>query len=182
VGHDPVDGEIITAQNGRFGPYISKGKDSRTLQNEEQILSVNLEEALALLATPRVFGGRGRAAPKPPLKEFGNDPVSGKLVVAKEGRFGEYVTDGETNAGLKRGDILQDMNPERAYELLQLRREYIEENGGAPKKRGAKKTAAKKAPAKKAAAKKAPAKKAAAKKATVKKAAAKKPAKSADDS
>lgn len=164
VGHDPVDGEIITAQNGRFGPYISKGKDSRTLQNEEQILSVNLEEALALLATPRVFG-RGRAAPKPPLKEFGNDPVSGKLVVAKEGRFGEYVTDGETNAGLKRGDILQDMNPERAYELLQLRREYIEENGGAPKKRGAKKVAAKKAPTKKAAAKKAPAKKAAAKKA-----------------
>jgi len=181
VGHDPVDGEIITAQNGRFGPYISKDKDSRTLQNEEQILSVNLEEALALLATPRVFG-RGRAAPKPPLKEFGNDPVSGKLVVAKEGRFGEYVTDGETNAGLKRGDILQDMNPERAYELLQLRREYIEENGGAPKKRGAKKTAAKKAPAKKTAAKKAPAKKAAAKKATVKKAAAKKPAKNTDDS
>jgi len=181
VGHDPADGEIITAQNGRFGPYISKGKDSRTLQNEEQILSVNLEEALALLATPRVFG-RGRAAPKPPLKEFGNDPVSGKAVVAKEGRFGEYVTDGETNAGLKRGDILQDMNPERAYELLQLRREYIEENGGAPKKRGAKKVAAKKAPAKKAPAKKAAAKKAAAKKATVKKAAAKKPAKSTDDS
>ena len=181
VGHDPADGEIITAQNGRFGPYISKGKDSRTLQNEEQILTITLEEALALLATPRVFG-RGRAAPKPPLKEFGNDPVSGKPVVAKEGRFGEYVTDGETNAGLKRGDILQDMNPERAYELLQLRREYIEENGGAPKKRGAKKAAAKKAPAKKAAAKKAPAKKAAAKKATVKKAAAKKPAKSTDDS
>ena len=181
VGHDPADGEIITAQNGRFGPYISKGKDSRTLQNEEQILTITLEEALALLATPRVFG-RGRAAPKPPLKEFGNDPVSGKPVVAKEGRFGEYVTDGETNAGLKRGDILQDMNPERAYELLQLRREYIEENGGAPKKRGAKKVAAKKAPAKKAAAKKAPAKKAAAKKATVKKAAAKKPAKSTDDS
>jgi DNA topoisomerase-1 len=181
VGHDPADGEIITAQNGRFGPYISKGKDSRTLQNEEQILTITLEEALALLATPRVFG-RGRAAPKPPLKEFGNDPVSGKPVVAKEGRFGEYVTDGETNAGLKRGDILQDMNPERAYELLQLRREYIEENGGAPKKRGAKKVAAKKAPAKKAAAKKAPVKKAAAKKATVKKAAAKKPAKSTDDS
>ena len=172
VGHDPVDGEIITAQNGRFGPYISKGKDSRTLQNEEQILTITLEEALALLATPRVFGGRGRAAPKPPLKEFGNDPVSGKPVVAKEGRFGEYVTDGETNAGLKRGDILQDMNSERAYELLQLRREYIEENGGAPKKRGAKKVAAKKAPAKKAAAKKA----------SAKKAAAKKPAKSADDS
>ena len=164
VCNDPTDGEPITAQNGRFGPYISKGKESRTLQNEEQLLTITCEEALALLAQPRTFGGRGRAAPKPPLKEFGNDPVSGKPVVAKEGRFGEYVTDGETNAGLKRGDILADMTPERAYELLQLRREYIAENGGAPKKRVAKKAApkkatAKKAPAKKAAAKKAPAKK-----------------------
>jgi DNA topoisomerase-1 len=102
--------------------------------------------------------------------------VSGKPVVAKEGRFGEYVTDGETNAGLKRGDILQDMTPERAYELLQLRREYLAENGGAPKKRTAakkaapKKVAAKKIPVKKAAAKKkAPAKKAAAKKTTASK-------------
>jgi DNA topoisomerase-1 len=130
---------------------------------------------LALLAQPRTFG-RGRAAPKPPLKEFGNDPVSGKPVVAKEGRFGEYVTDGETNAGLKRGDILQDMTPERAYELLQLRREYLAENGGAPKKRtAAKKVTAKKAAPKKVAAKKIPVKKAAAKKkAPAKKAAAKK--------
>jgi DNA topoisomerase-1 len=163
LGNDPADGEPITAQNGRFGPYISKGKDSRTISSEEHLLTISLDEALALLAQPRTFG-RGRAAPKPPLKEFGNDPVSGKPVVAKEGRFGEYVTDGETNAGLKRGDILADMTPERAYELLQLRREYIAENGGAPKKASAKKAAAKKSPAKKAAVKKAAVKKAAAKK------------------
>jgi DNA topoisomerase-1 len=185
VCHDPIDGEPITAQNGRFGPYISKGKESRTLQNEEQLLTVTCEEALALLAQPRTFG-RGRAAPKPPLKEFGNDPVSGKPVVAKEGRFGDYVTDGETNAGLKRGDILADMTPERAFELLQLRREYVAENGGAPKKRGARAAAPKKAPAKKAVtkktvAKKAPAKKAAAKKTVAKKAPAKKKADKTDD-
>ena len=175
LGDDPADGEPITAQNGRFGPYISKGKDSRTISSEEQLLTITLEEALALLAQPRTFG-RGRAAPKPPLKEFGNDPVSGKPVVAKEGRFGEYVTDGETNAGLKRGDILADMTPERAYELLQLRREYIAENGGAPKKRGARAAAPKKA-----AAKKAPAKKAAAKKTAVKKTAPRQKADKTDD-
>jgi DNA topoisomerase-1 len=176
VGADPTDGEIITAQNGRYGPYVSKGKDSRSLQNEEQILTVTLEEALALLATPRVFG-KGRAAAKPPLKEFGNDPMSGRPVIGKEGKFGDYITDGETNAGLTRGDRMEVMTNERAYELLQLRREYIEANGGPKKKKaGGRKAAAKKAPAKKAAAKKAPAKKAAAKKAPAKKkAAAKKP-------
>jgi DNA topoisomerase-1 len=160
VGNDPTDDTPITAQNGRYGPYISKGKDSRSLQTEEQLLTVTLEEALALLAQPRVFG-RGRAAPKPPLKEFGNDPVSGNPVVAKDGKFGEYVTDGEVNAGLTRGDRLETMTNERAYELLQLRRDYIEANGG-PKKRGAKKAPAKKAAAKKSAAKKSPAKKKAA--------------------
>jgi DNA topoisomerase-1 len=180
VGVDPADGEPITAQNGRFGPYISKGKESRTLKSEEHILDITLDEALALLAQPRTFG-RGRAAPKPPLKEFGNDPVSGKPVVAKEGRFGEYVTDGETNAGLKRGDILSDMTPERAYELLQLRREYLAENGGAPKKRGARAAAPKKAATKKAPAKKATAKKAAAKKAVPKKSASAKRADKTDD-
>ncbi|MEY4159111.1 MAG: topoisomerase [Actinomycetota bacterium] len=180
LGNDPADGEPITAQNGRFGPYISKGKDSRTISSEEHLLNITLEEALALLAQPRTFG-RGRAAPKPPLKEFGNDPVSGKPVVAKEGRFGDYVTDGETNAGLKRGDILADMTPERAFELLQLRREYVAENGGAPKKRGARAAAPKKAPAKKAAVKKAPAKKTAAKKTVAKKAPAKKKADKTDD-
>jgi DNA topoisomerase-1 len=176
VGADPTDGEIITAQNGRYGPYVSKGKDSRSLQNEEQLLTVTLEEALALLATPRVFG-KGRAAAKPPLKEFGNDPLSGRPVIGKEGKFGDYITDGETNAGLTRGDRMEVMTNERAYELLQLRREYIEANGGPKKKKaGGRKAAAKKAPAKKAAAKKAPAKKTAAKKAPAKKkAAAKKP-------
>jgi DNA topoisomerase-1 len=176
VGADPTDGEIITAQNGKFGPYISKGKDSRSLQSEEQLLTVTLDEALALLATPRVFG-KGRAAAKPPLKEFGNDPMSGRPVIGKEGKFGDYITDGETNAGLTRGDRMEVMTNERAYELLQLRREYIEANGGPKKKKaGGRKAAAKKAPAKKAAAKKAPAKKAAAKKAPAKKKpAAKKP-------
>lgn len=172
IGADPTDGEIITAQNGRYGPYVSKGKDSRSLQTEEHLLTVTLEEALALLATPRVFG-RGRAAAKPPLREFGNDPVSEKPVVGKEGKFGDYVTDGETNAGLTRGDRMEAMTNERAYELLQLRREYIEANGGPKKKKaGGRKAPAKKAPAKKAAAKKAPAKKAAAKKAPAKKKAA----------
>jgi DNA topoisomerase-1 len=168
VGADPTDGELITAQNGRYGPYVSKGKESRSLQTEEQLLTVTLEDALALLATPRVFG-RGRAAAKPPLREFGTDPFSEKPVIGKEGKFGDYVTDGETNAGLTRGDRMEQMTNERAYELLQLRRDYIEANGGPKKKTGArkapakKKAAAKKAAAKKTAAKKAPAKKAAAK-------------------
>ena len=180
VGADPVDGEIITAQNGRYGPYISKGKESRSLQTEEQLLTITLDEALALLAQPRTFG-RGRAAAKPPLREFGVDPVSERPVVGKEGKFGDYVTDGEVNAGLTRGDRMESMTNERAYELLQLRRAYIEEHGTS-KKRGGRKGAAKKAPAKKTTAKKAPAKKAAvkkkaaARKAPAKKAAAKKAA------
>jgi DNA topoisomerase I len=105
------------------------------------------------------------------LREFGVDPVSEKAVVAKDGRFGVYVTDGETNASLTKGDRLEGMSPERAYELLAIRREQVIEKGGAPAKKAAatKKAAAKKAaPAKKAAAKKAPAKKAAAKKAAAK--------------
>ncbi len=179
LGVDPADGEAVTVQNGRYGPYVSKGKESRSLQNEEQILEISLEEALALLATPRTFG-RGRAAPKPPLREFGTDPVSGKPVVGKEGRFGDYVTDGEVNAGLTRGDRMEAMTNERAYELLQLRREYIAENGtgkkGARKKAAAKKTAAKSdSPAKKPATKKSAKKKAPAKKTAAKKTAAKKP-------
>ena len=175
VGADPTDGELITAQNGRFGPYISKGKESRSLQSEEQLLEVTLDEALALLATPRTFG-KGRAAAKPPLREFGNDPVSGKPVVGKEGRFGDYITDGETNAGLTRGDRMESMTNERAYELMQLRREYIEANGGPKKKSGTRKAAAKKVPAKKAAVKKTAAKKAGAKKTAAKKKAAPKAA------
>ena len=170
LGVDPADGVPVTAQNGRFGPYISKGNDSRSLQNEEQLLTVTLEDALGLLAQPRTFGRRG--APKPPLREFGNDPISGKPVVGKEGRFGMYVTDGETNASLSRGDRMESMIPERAFELLQARREYDEANPKKAKKGRKSSTAKKAAEPKKPAARKAPAKK----KAAPKKAAAKKKA------
>jgi DNA topoisomerase-1 len=165
VGFDPADGEIITAQNGRYGPYINKGKESRTLETEAEIFSVSIDQALAKLAEPRVYGRRGPA--KPPLREFGVDPVSGKAVVAKDGKFGVYVTDGETNASLTRGDRLEYVTPERAFELLAIRRDA---EPSTKRKKAAKKAVAKKvAPAK--AAKK-PAKKAVKKaaKKTVKKA------------
>jgi DNA topoisomerase-1 len=170
IGTDPADGEPIVANNGRYGPYVQKGKDFRNITSEEQLLTITLDEALQIFSQPKVFR-RGGASPasKGPLREFGPDPVSGKAVVAKDGRFGVYVTDGDTNASLSKGDRLEAMLPERAFELLALRREAIIEKGGAPAKKAvaAKKAAAKKAaPAKKAAAKKAaPAKKAAAKKA-----------------
>ena len=120
VGIDPADGVTITAQNGRYGPYITKDKDSRTLTTHDEIFSITLEQALALLAQPRKFGRRG--APKPPLRDFGTDPISGRPVIAKDGKFGTYVTDGETNASLTRGDRLEHMSPERAFELLAARR------------------------------------------------------------
>ncbi|WP_432054529.1 type I DNA topoisomerase [Streptomyces sp. bgisy022] len=166
VGTDP-EGQEITAQNGRYGPYLKKGTDSRSLQSEEQIFTITLEEALAIYAQPKQ---RGRAAAKPPLKELGTDPVSEKPVVVKDGRFGPYVTDGETNATLRSGDSVEEITPERGFELL------AEKRAKGPAKKAAKKTtkkaAAKKAPAKKATA----AKKTAAKKttATAKKTAAKK--------
>ena len=154
VGADPNDGEEITAQNGRYGPYLMKGKDSRSLPSEESIFTCSLDEALALYAQPKQRRG---AASAPPLKELGDDPVSGRPVVLKEGRFGPYVTDGEVNASLRRDDDPETIEPARAYELLADRRE----RGPAKKtaKKAAKKTA-KKTPAKKAA-KKTPAKKAA---------------------
>ncbi|TQK68281.1 type I DNA topoisomerase [Nocardioides sp. SLBN-35] len=157
------DGEEITAQNGRYGPYLKKGSDSRSLTSEDQIFGITLDEALKIYSQPKQ---RGRAAAAPPLKELGNDPVSGQPVVVKAGRFGEYVTDGEYNATLRKDDSVEAITIERAAELLAERRA----KGPAKKaaKRGAKKTAAKKTPAKKAAAKKAPAKKTAAKKATKK--------------
>ena len=114
------DGEEVVATNGRYGPYVKKGKESRSLADEEQLFSVTLDEALALLAQPKQ---RGRAAAKPPLKELGNDPVSEKPVVVKEGRFGPYVTDGDTNASLRAGDTVEGVTLERAAELLQARRE-----------------------------------------------------------
>ncbi|WP_193606760.1 type I DNA topoisomerase [Nocardioides lijunqiniae] len=162
------DGEEITAQNGRYGPYLKKGTDSRSLTSEDQLLTIGLDEALKIYAQPKQ---RGRAAAAPPLKELGNDPVSGQPVVVKSGRFGEYVTDGEYNATLRKDDTVESITIERAAELLAERRE----RGPAKKaaKKGAKKAPAKKAATKKAATKKAPAKKAAAKKTAAKKAAKK---------
>ncbi|GAA1375801.1 type I DNA topoisomerase [Streptomyces beijiangensis] len=165
VGVD-AEGVEITAQNGRYGPYLKKGTDSRSLTEEDQLFSITLDEALAIYAQPKQ---RGRAAAKPPLKELGTDPVSGAPVVVKDGRFGAYVTDGETNATLRTDDSVEEITPERGYELL------AEKRAKGPVK---KKTAAKKAPAKKAAAKKtttaAAAKKTVAKKTAAKKAPAKK--------
>ncbi|MGA0895318.1 MAG: topoisomerase C-terminal repeat-containing protein, partial [Ilumatobacteraceae bacterium] len=163
VGIDPADGEPILANNGRYGPYIQKGKDYRTISSEEQLLTITLDEALAIFAQPKVFRRGGSPAAKPPLREFGTDPVSGKPVLAKEGKFGVYVTDGETNASLSKGDRLEAMLPERAYELLSLRRDALIEKGGVAGKRAAatKKAAAKRAGTAKKAAKKSPAKKAA---------------------
>ena len=174
LGVDPADGREVVAANGRYGPYIYKDKETRSLDNEERLLSVTLDEALALLAQPKTYRGRGRTAAAPPLREFGTDPVSERPVVAKEGRFGTYVTDGETNASIGKGDRIEDMVPERAYELLALRREKIAADGGAPKRgrKAAKKTAAKKTAAKKSAAKKTAAKKTAAKKSAATKTAA----------
>ena len=124
IGHDPADGEVITAQNGRFGPYITKGKDSRSLTTEDQIFGITLPEALALLAQPKERGRRRAAgAAAGPLKELGDDPVSKKKIVLREGRFGNYVTDGDTNATLRKGDSPDSITPERAQELLAERRE-----------------------------------------------------------
>jgi DNA topoisomerase-1 len=125
------DGEEVIAANGRYGPYVKMGKESRSLETEEQLFTVTLEAALALIAQPKQ---RGRRAAAPPLKELGDDPVSGKPIVLKEGRFGPYVTDGETNASLRAGDTIEEITPARASELLQLRRE-----AGPPKKRAKKK-------------------------------------------
>ena len=118
VGTDP-DGVEITAQNGRYGPYLKRGTDSRSLETEEQIFDITLEEALAIYAQPK--RGRG-ATSRPPLRELGEDPTSGKPVVVKDGRFGPYVTDGETNATLRRDDDVESITPERGYELLAEKR------------------------------------------------------------
>jgi DNA topoisomerase-1 len=170
VGVDPADGAEITAQNGKFGPYIQKltadgKKDSRSLNNEEQLLTVTLDEAVSVFAQPKMR--RGQVA-KPPMRELGVDAVSGRQMVIKDGRFGPYVTDGETNASLRKADDVDALTDERASELLSDRRAA----GPKPKKVAAKKTA-KKSTAKKSIAKKSAAKKTTAKKTTAKKAAKK---------
>jgi DNA topoisomerase-1 len=162
LGADPENGEEITALNGRYGPYVKRGTDSRSIESEPALFTITLDEALALFAQPKL---RGRRAAAPPLKELGNDPSSGKAMVVREGRFGMYVTDGETNASLRKGDAVESLTPERGAELLAERRAAGPSVKKTARRAPAKKTAAKKAPAKKTAAKKTTAKKKAAKKA-----------------
>ncbi len=164
LGVDPGTGEEITAQNGRYGPYVKRGADSRSLENEPALFTTTLADALALFAQPKPRGRRAAAAP---VREIGADPSSGKPIVAREGRFGPYVTDGETNASLRKGDNIESLTVDRAAELLAERRA----RGPAPAKR-----ATRRAPAKKTAARKTAARKTTAKKGTAKKAAAKKAA------
>jgi DNA topoisomerase-1 len=168
VGEHAEGGEII-ASNGKFGPYLKWKDETRSLDAEEKLFTVDVEEALKVLAEPKKFGRR-QAAPAPPLKELGDDPVSQKPVVVKDGRFGPYVTDGDTNASLRKGDTIENITSERAAELLQIRRD-----AGPSKKRASKRAPAKKA-AKKTAKKtaKKPTKAGGAKKATKKAGAAKK--------
>ena len=139
------DGVEVLAHNGRYGPYLAKGDETRNMgiENEEKLLTMTLPEALAILSTPKQF--RGRGAPKPPLKELGKDPMSGKEMIVKEGRFGLYVTDGETNASLRQGDSLESLTTERGSELLQNRRDYIAAGGGGKKKKAPRAKAAPKA-------------------------------------
>ncbi|MCI7551820.1 MAG: type I DNA topoisomerase [Actinomycetaceae bacterium] len=144
-----IDGEDVTVHNGRYGPYMKKGSDSRSLETEEQIFTITLDEAAEIFKQPKQ---RGRAAAKPPLAEFGIDPVSGGKIVLKDGRFGPYVTDGETNASVPRSEDLNQLTDERARELLVARRLKIAEQGGTTSrnktkrtvKSGKKKTGAKK--------------------------------------
>ncbi|ORB54542.1 DNA topoisomerase I [Mycobacteroides saopaulense] len=150
VGVDPANGEEITAQNGRYGPYLKRGTDSRSLATEDQMFTITLDEALKIYAEPKRRGGQ--AASAAPLRELGADSATGKPMVIKDGRFGPYVTDGETNASLRKGDDVLSITDERASELLADRRARgpVKRAKKAPAK-AAKKTAAKKAPAKKAA-------------------------------
>ena len=119
VGTDPSTGEEIQALNGRFGPYVKKGTDTRSLETEDQLLAVTLDEALALFAQPKTRRGRTAAAP---LRELGEDPETSSPVVVRSGRFGPYVTDGTTNASLRKGDEPETITIERAAELLADRR------------------------------------------------------------
>jgi len=125
--------DVITVQNGRYGPYMKHGTDSRTLANEDQLFSIGLEEAIEIYKQPKV---RRRGVAKPPLKELGKDPQTARDVIVKDGRFGVYVTDGETNATLRRGDAVELLTLERALELLAGRRAWEIENPGGSKKKG----------------------------------------------
>jgi DNA topoisomerase-1 len=173
VGVDPETGDEIQAQNGRYGPYLKKGTDTRSLTGEDQIFEIDLPGALELYAQPKYGAKRASSA----LAEFAADPVSGKAIKIKDGRFGAYVTDGETNATIPRGETVEEVDYDRAVELLADKRAKGPAKKPAAKKPAAKKPAAKKPAAKKpAAAKPAAAKTVAAKKPAAKKPAAKKPA------
>ena len=178
VGVDPDNGEEITAQNGRYGPYLKRGTDSRSLETEDQLFDVTMEQALALYAQPKARGRQAAA----PLRELGPDPVSAAPMVIKDGRFGPYVTDGTRTPPCAAGDEPETITPERAAELL------ADKRAAGPAKGRGRKTAAKKTTAKKTAAKKTTARtstsktaattatKTAAKKSTAKKSTAKKTA------
>jgi DNA topoisomerase-1 len=117
-----IDGEPVTVQNGRYGPYAKKGSDSRSLESEEQLFTLTIEQARALFAQPKQRGRAARAAAAPPLRELGEDPASAKPIVLREGRFGPYVTDGDTNASLRKGDVPESITLQRAIELIAERR------------------------------------------------------------
>jgi DNA topoisomerase-1 len=129
-----IDGQAVVVKNGRYGPYVQKGadsKDSRSLESEDQLFTLTLDQARELLAQPKQRGRAARAAAAPPLRELGDDTASGKPIVLREGRFGPYVTDGETNASLRKGDVPESITLQRAIELLAERRA----SGPAPKRR-----------------------------------------------
>jgi DNA topoisomerase-1 len=169
IGTDPATGEEIVALNGRYGPYVKRGRETRSLVTENELFTVTVDDAVRLFAEPK---RRGRTIASAPLRELGTDPVSGKPMVIRSGRYGPYVTDGETNASLREreGDTIEGLTDERAAELLQARRD------AGPSTRGRKKSAARKTAAKKSVTKKSAAKKAAAKKSAARSAAKKTPA------
>jgi DNA topoisomerase-1 len=152
LGTDPDSGEEITAQNGRYGPYLRKGTDSRSLTSEDQLFTVTLDEALEIYRQPKQRGRRAAAATAP-LRELGADAATGRPMVIRDGRFGPYVTDGESNASLRKGDSVEAITDERASELLAERR------AKAPPPKAKKAPAARKPAAKKPAAAKAPGRK-----------------------
>jgi DNA topoisomerase-1 len=147
-----LGGEPVTAQNGRYGPYVKKGTDSRSLDSEEQLFSITIDEAEKLFAQPKTRGRRTAAA-TPPLRELGDDPATGKPMVIKDGRWGPYVTDGETNASLRKGDEVESITPQRGAELLADRRSAAPSpRRAAPRKAAPRKAAPRKAAARKPAA------------------------------
>jgi DNA topoisomerase-1 len=117
-----IDGEPVTVQNGRYGPYAKMGTDSRSLESDDQLFTLTLDQARELFAQPKQRGRAARAAAAPPLRELGDDTASGQPIVLRDGRFGPYVTDGETNASLRKGDAPESITLQRAIELLAERR------------------------------------------------------------